>query len=63
MGNFVKGMNTIGQLCPSPCRYTEYPTLYTTWNSVAESFKQTGDNIRKAVEESNNAKRENKQTP
>jgi len=63
MGNFVKGMDTIGQLCPIPCQYIEYPTLYTTWNSVVKSFKQTGDNIRKAVEESKNARRENSQTP
>jgi len=63
MGEFIKGMNTIGQLLPAPSPYSNYPPPYSEWGSVANSFKQTGDDIRHAIKENNNAKPESKQTP
>ena len=63
MGNFIKGMNTIGQLSPAPSSYSNYPPQNSAWKGVANSFKQAGDDIRYAIKEYMNAKPENKQAP
>jgi len=49
MGDFIKGMNSIGQLCPAPSPYSDYPHPASAWKGVADSFKQTGDEIRHAI--------------
>jgi len=53
-------MNTIGQLSPALIPYSSSPSLNSEWRGVAASFSKTGDNIRKAIKESN-AKSESKQ--
>lgn len=61
MGNFIKGMNTIGQLNPAPISFNNYPPRNSAWNGVVNSFRQTGNNILSAIKENVNAKRESKQ--
>jgi len=63
MGDFIKGMNSIGQLCPAPSPYSDYPHPASAWKGVADSFKQTGDEIRHAIKECTDAKPESKQKP
>jgi len=46
MMDFIKGMDSVGQLNPAPGSYLDYPTQNSTWKGVADSFKQAGDNIR-----------------
>jgi len=62
MSNFTNGINTIGQLCPSPSSFKEYPHQNSVWSDVGNSFQQAGNNIRIAIKEINDAKRESKQT-
>ena len=63
MGDFFKGVSSIGQLSPPPASYADYPPPQSAWQSVANSFRQTGDNIRRAIKECSDAKPEKKQTP
>jgi len=62
MGNFIKGMNSVGQLYPAPSTYLDYPPQDSAWKGVADSFRQTGDSLRQAIKECTDAKWENKQT-
>jgi len=62
MGDFLKGVNSVGQLCPAPSSYSDYPHPDSAWKGVASSFKQAGDDIRYAIKECTDAKSENKQT-
>ena len=62
MNDFLKGMSTIGQLNPAPASFTDYPNNGSAWKGVSDSFKQVGDNLRKAIKECTDAKRESKQT-
>lgn len=63
MNDFSKGMNSVGQLLPSPCPYTEYPPPNSAWNGAANSFRQAGDSLRQALKDFSDAQRKNKQTP
>jgi hypothetical protein len=63
MNNFAKGMASIGQLHPSPCPYSDYPPPHNAWKDTANSFRQAGDSLRRALNEFQNAQRKNKQTP
>jgi len=62
MTDFVKGMNSIGQLYPTPCPYSDYPPQNSAWKGVADSFRQTGNDLKFAIKECSNAQRESKQT-
>ena len=62
MNDFVKGMNTIGQLFPAPASYENYPVPGQAWKDVAKSFFQAGNNIRSAIKEAAPAKPKNQQT-
>jgi len=59
MNDFAKGMNSIGQLFPSPIPYEQYPPSESAWQGVANSFKQAGDSIQTALNEFADAQREN----
>ena len=63
MNNFIKGMDTIGQLFPEPYPLKDYPAQSSAWESVAASFRQTGDSLRRAIKECSDTKPENKKTP
>ena len=63
MSDFVKGMDSIGQLFPAPCTYEDYPAPNSAWEGVAESFRQAGNDLRFALKEYSDAKRENEQAP
>jgi len=62
MNDFVKGMDTIGQIFPDPYPFRNYPTQKSAWEGVSASFRQTGDNLRRAINECSSAKPESKQT-
>jgi hypothetical protein len=62
MDNFLKGMNSVGQLFPSPVPYSGYPSQVSAWRGVANSFYQTGNSLRFAMKECSDARRKNKQT-
>jgi hypothetical protein len=62
MGDFAKGVNSVGQLYPAPTPYSDYPSPDSTWKGVADSFKQAGDAIWHAINECTDTKQENKQT-
>jgi len=57
MNDFVKGINTVGQLFPAPVPYPDYPSANSAWKGVANSFCQAGDSIRKAVKDFSNCQR------
>ncbi|MDR2964533.1 MAG: hypothetical protein LBU88_02030 [Treponema sp.] len=61
MTEFVKGMNSIGQLFPAPISYSDYPSPHSEWKGVANSFRQAGNSIWTAIKEFSDAQRENKQ--
>ena len=61
MNNFSKGVNTIGQLLPSPIPFSSYPPPNSQWQGVADSFRQAGDSLRAAIKEVSNAQRESEQ--
>jgi len=63
MNDFSKGMNSVGQLFPAPYPYSDYPSNDSAWNSTANSFRQAGDSLRRALKDFQDAKRESKQTP
>lgn len=63
MNDFAKGMNSVGQLFPSPSPYSDYPSPNSAWKGVANSFHQAGNSLRFAIRECSDAKRESKQTP
>jgi hypothetical protein len=63
MSDFAKGMNSVGQLFPAPCPFSDYPPPHSAWQGVANSFRQTGDSLREAIKEFSDAQRKNKQTP
>ena len=49
IGNFLKGMGTVGQLSPPPYSYKDYPPQGSAWQGVAASFCQAGDSLRYAM--------------
>ena len=51
MGDFAKGMDSIGQLFPAPSTYEDYPAPNSAWEGVAESFRQAGNDLRYALKE------------
>ena len=61
MNEFLKGVNTVGQLFPAPFPYSDYPLPNSAWKSVADSFRQAGDYLRFAIKECSDAKWESKQ--
>ena len=61
MNDFVKGMDSIGQLFPSSGTYEDYPSTNSAWEGVAESFRQVGNDLRFAIKEYSDVKRENEQ--
>jgi hypothetical protein len=61
MNDFVKGMDSVGQLFPAPCSYSDYPSSHSAWEGVAESFRQAGNDLRFAIKENSDVKRENEQ--
>jgi hypothetical protein len=63
MNDFLRGMASIGQLFPLPTPYLNYPSQASAWRGVANSFYQTGNNLRLAIKEFSDAQRKNKQTP
>jgi len=62
MNDFVKGMNSVGQLFPTPSLYSDYPPPNSAWKGVADSFHQAGDDLRFAIKECSDAQWESKQT-
>ena len=63
MNDFLKGMDSVGQLNPEPYVYTDYPSQKSAWQSVADSFCQAGNDLRFAMKKCSDAERESKQTP
>ena len=63
MKDFEKGINSVGQLLPSPYPYSDYPPPNSEWNGAANSFRQAGDSMRRALKDFSDAKRKSKQTP
>jgi len=63
MNDFLKGMNTVGQLFPPQYNYIDYPVQISAWKGVAASFCQAGNSMVFALKEFSNAKQQNKQTP
>jgi hypothetical protein len=63
MDDFLRGMSSIGQLFPNPASYSGYPPQDSAWRGVANSFYQTGNNIRTAMKEAADVQRKSKQTP
>jgi hypothetical protein len=61
MNDFSKGMNSIGQLFPTPYSYTDYPSYNQAWGDVAKSFFQAGNSLRAALKDFQNAQSKNKQ--
>ena len=62
MSEFLRGMASLGQLYPNPT-YEQYTiNQYSSWLNVSNSFIRTGNNIRKALKEFENAQRKEKQT-
>jgi hypothetical protein len=62
MNDFEKGVALIGQLFPAPCPYSEYPTKDSTWEGVAKSFQQAGNDLWYAMQKCSD-EREKQQTP
>jgi hypothetical protein len=60
MNDFLRGMASIGQLLPDPAPYSDYPSRDSAWQGVADSFYQTGNNLRAAIKEFSDAQRESK---
>ena len=63
MKDFEKGMNSVGQLFPPPYSYSDYPPVNSAWNGAANSFRQAGDSLWRALKDFSDAQRESKQTP
>jgi hypothetical protein len=63
MNDFLRGMTSVGQLFPVPTPYLSYPSQSSAWQGVANSFYQTGNNLRDAIKEFSDAQRKSKQTP
>jgi hypothetical protein len=63
MNDFIRGMNSIGQLFPAPIPYSNYPRYDSAWRGVANSFYQTGNNLRAAMKEFSDARQKSKPTP
>ena len=63
MNDFLRGMSSVGQLFPAPPPYSSYPAQDSAWRGVANSFYQTGNNLRAAMKEFSDAQRKSKQTP
>jgi len=63
MNEFLKGMNTIGQLLPNPYPYSGYPARDAAWQDTANSFNQVGNSIKHAIKDFSDAQRQSKQTP
>ena len=61
MSEFLRGMDTVGELFPAPIPYTDYPLPDSAWKGVANSFREAGDDLRFAIKECSDAKRESKQ--
>lgn len=63
MNEFLRGMATIGELTPQPVPFSEYPSQYSAWQGVANSFAQAGYSLWFAMKEfPKYARRESKQT-
>jgi hypothetical protein len=62
MSNFLRGMSSVGQLFPAAPSYSDYPSMNSAWQGVANSFHQAGKNIHIALKEFADAQRESKQT-
>ncbi|MDR2718552.1 MAG: hypothetical protein LBB89_10895 [Treponema sp.] len=63
MNDFVKGMNSVGQLFPAPISYSDYPPENSAWECVADSFRQAGNDLKFAIKECSDTQRESNQTP
>jgi hypothetical protein len=63
MNDFFRGMDSIGQLNPAPYLYTDYPQQNSVWKGVADSFRQAGNDLRFAIKECSDTKKESEQTP
>jgi hypothetical protein len=60
MNDFLRGMASVGYLVPDPAAYSDYPAGNSAWRGVANSFYQTGNNLRDALKEFSDAQRKNK---
>ena len=61
MNDFLKGMNTIGELYPPAIPLSDCPAAGSAWQGVAYSFFQAGNDLRFAMAELVNARRESGQ--
>jgi hypothetical protein len=58
MNDFFYGMSSVGNLFPLP-RVTQLNiSPYSAWHGVASAFMQTGNNMRQAIVEVANGKRQ-----
>jgi hypothetical protein len=49
MNDFLRGMESVGQLFPDPIPYADYPRQDSAWRGAANSFYQAGNNLRAAM--------------
>jgi hypothetical protein len=57
MDNFVKGISTVGQLFPPPCPYPAQ-AQGSAWADTANSFRQAGNSLRRAMKDFSDTQRE-----
>jgi len=60
MGDFERGVISVGQLFPPTTPCSEYPAMDSAWRGVADSFRQAGDSLRLAINECLDVERESR---